>query len=559
MTIASQRSYQLHQIFTNDKISRKILAQLSFKDLKNCSMVNKLFHLAVEDFRPHKRLHVGYELHKELDVSDLTLEKYLSKSRQKFQYVTDVDIRTWPNNSSLPADFYEYLFSNSNYMKIKSITLRGRGKWTQCCCPDESGKAANLNKKPDLPDLEYLHIVRPFQISSCALLDLVSRSPKLKVLKFYGLLQNPEHAEKFRANHFASDLECVYWPWPLKRHDETLSIIVKRNENIKIFYSNCLTTCELLSKDSLQNLEFLSLILNENWVCKPKRTKRVYNYLNQIKYLRAAKKLIGLEIRTFELNREEEDGDAKSVSEIRETNNIVERLFEEYKTHFWEHIGTLNHLKYLAIYGSWELEEVCRELRNKKLTIEYLRIHLLPNSIISNMDDEDPKYILSVAEGFKCIRKLVNLRSLHYTCYDKLLEIDEDTTEAVKEMIDLIWSLDIKISFTPEIADFLGTLQKRGNQLGRTYKLVILVQPKKSDTYTSFVMERNLNKDSSLLESLNREAEKECQRRYKESHDSIHLWGIELTGFSRDTDSFQKINSGWQFYHEKFNRSMVTL
>lgn len=539
----------MNDIISDTKVSRRIFYHLNFGELDQCATVCKLWYQAVQDARSHAVLNINVDLIKKLAAENKKLEQYIEEENK---FATKVDITGWSRGIKLPPTLYDKLFTSN--LNAKRLVLRGRGVWDTCRCPIEGSNCANVQidtvKSQDLTKLESIHIATTFYISSCALLDLVSRSPNLKEIKLYGCILNPNHNEKFNRKRFYCDLERVYWPWSTRKNRPTLLTLVKRNENITTFFSTAESTCDLLSSDALNNLKYLSLNLNENWNCKPGNHKKVYKYQQKIKYLSQAKNLEALEIRTFDLN---------SDSTCEETNRQVEMIYDTYKLAFWEEVAKLKNLKYLAIYGAWELENVCREISKHGLQVEYLKMNLLPRTVITALENEDDNPVLSMVDGIKYIRKLTKLRSLHYICCEKLGSIDHKTTNALKEVQDILWNFDIKTCFTEQIEDLLNNLMRRGNQLGKTYNFYLHIQSKATE-YADILTKRNLKfpLNTDLKAKLGSISESETAKRYgKPIYDSFHIWGIQQTDNTRDRQMYERISSSWRFYNDKFHLSLT--
>lgn len=458
-----------------------------------------------------------------------------------------IEIFGWSKQKYIPNSFYDGLFTSD--LKLKKLILRGRGVWDTCHCPKNSstnGAQIDTITEENITHLEHIYIMRTFNVSACALLDLISRSPNLKTVRFYGVLTKNDHHEAFKSVRFLSELERVYWPWCSKKlHSPTLKTLVKRHDKIVTFYSNAETTCDLLAADALQNLRNLSLILNENWACKPGNTQKASRYLKKIVYLSHAKNLEALEIRSFDLNLDEEGHE--------ETNLNVRRLYETYQLSFWEQVVKLKNLKYLAVYGAWELDKVSRELARHGIQIEYFKTNLMPSSLMPCVDKRDDILVLSMAESIKQLGKLVKLRSLHFICHENLTGIDEKTVAAMKEISDLIWTLDIRIKFTPEVEDLLTNMLRRGNQLSRGYKIKLHVECSET-RYANLYLETFLKFSSSTnlrtrLESVVEAAAKE--RFGKSLLKAYHIWGVQQVS-SREKTIFEQLKSTWEFYDEIF-------
>jgi len=462
----------------------------------------------------------------------------------------NLEVYGFSRGKYIPSSFYDDLLASD--LKLKQLTFRGRGLWNTCRCPsleDTSGdELVDFLNPEQMTSIERLYIMRPFQIRACTFLDLIARSPNLKEVRFYGILIDDEHHKPFDSVRFTCSIERLYWPWcNRKRNLPTLKTLVRRMDSITTFYSNGDSTCDLLGADLLPNLKYLSLILNESWVCKDEKMKRPNRYLKKIAYLSLAKKLEALEIRTFRLDIEEYEYD-------EELDSAVRRIYENYQLTFWENIAKLPNLRYLAIYGAWELDTVARELARHGLQIEYLRTNLVPSSMIPAIDAGEDLLVLSMCDSIKELRKLTKLRSLHFACHENLANIDSKTVSALKELADLIWVFDLRIAFSPEVEDLITNIMRRGNQQGKVYKIKLHIESTRDDHANTYI--ETIAKFSSvqavkdhLLSIVGQEARSKFGRM---SYKTFHLWGIEQIA-SRDRSSFDKLNETWGQYNQIFN------
>lgn len=529
-------------------IAKRKSSHLSSDDPNKASCVSKTWQKTIQESDACDKITLTLELMK--DVKTKRLKNYIEENHKN---TSDVEVLGWSKGKLLPGDVYDNLFRSSLRESAKRLSLKGRGIWDSCYCPEEGSKCGeqyDTIENVDITNLEYIYVGTTFTISSCALLDLISRSPKLKILRFYGIICNHNHYEIFKSKRFLSDLEQVYWPFPKKKKQvPTLSTIIKRNENVLTLYSNADATCDLLSADALRNLRYLSINLNENWMCKPKIPKRAREHLEKIKYLSLAKNVEALEVRTFQ--------DHEYFSECSDTNLTVSHLYENYKLTFWTQVAKLQKLKYLGVYGAWELEETCREMVKHGLQVEYLKINLIPNAIIASIDKGDDNPILAMPDGARDLRKLPRLRSLHFICYEKLASIDARTTTALKELMDLFWIVDIKSGFTDEVEDLLCSIMKRGNQLGKMFKVQLLIQPK-DEELASILVKTTLRfpTGTPLQTRLLAIADSELSKRQiKGSCEKLFIWGIEQVDSCREKEKYRRLSESWQLYEDKFRLS----
>lgn len=539
---------EIDDIISDKNLARLIFANLCDKDFNGCSLVNKTWYHAVEDARSYRTLELFADRLERLPKKARKQREVLEKNiKSDATHAREVVVYGYSSGVYTPNQVYDSLFCPQ--IPIRRLILRGRGGWNTCHCPKQDstfGEQYDTIESDDLTNLEYIHITTKFEISSCALLDLISRSPKLKVLKFFGKIALHDHTEKFSSKRFYCDLDTFWWPIPCKEHASTLTQIVKRNENISTFYSNFETTCDLLSSECLPSLHFLSLLMNEKWSYKPGKYKRAYKHLHKTQYLVQAKNVEVLEIRS--LLPDIDCGDEA-------TNADVERIYEEYLLSFWKHVAKMPKLKYLAVYGAWDLDKVCREMAKHGMQVEYLKINLTPSSVVSAIEEGVDGPFLSMVDSIKNLRKLPKLRSLHYICCELLGSIDNKTALAFKELIDLIWVLDVKTRFTDDVEDLLTNIMKRGYQQGRLYEITMRIEPKNQDNASIFTKRPLKFPSSSVLKNkLLSIADIESTERYgRSSFDSIQIWSVRNIASTRDESTFRKLKSSWDFYNDKFH------
>lgn len=511
---------------------------INSEDSDKCSLVNKAWYKAVKDAKSTRKLEINVELLKKLKNTNTALRQYID---DRYKYASDVLIKGWSKGTYIQNEIFDSLFDSS--LNAKNLIFLSRSKWDSCLCH----KAASA--RGELTNLEFIFISKTSQLSACALLDLISRSPKLRILKFYGILTNPDHHEAFASKIFYSNLERVYWPWTNRKHTPSLAIIAKRNENISTFYSTAATVCDLLAGDNLTNIRFLSVNLNENWAEKSgkNRTKRL---LQKINYLSLAKKVEALEVRTFTI--EDEDGE-----EEENTSKEWRIRAETYRNLFWDQVSKFQNLKFLAIYGSWEFEKTCRDIAKRGLKIEYLKINLMPQVLTEASKEGEDHLVLSIASGIRNLRKLASLRSLHYICCEKLSNIDAPTVTALKDSLDIFWAIDIKVNFTEEVEDLISNIIRRGNQTAKAYKLHMLVlgkDPDQANLFCSTALRFPLG--SNLREKLNAIADTKTTERFGKNQLNLYqIWGLEQIANPRDRLTFERLTTRWQFYNEKFTHN----
>lgn len=540
-------------LFSNYDLTRRIFYHLSSKDLNNCALVNKTLHASVQDARENRNLRISADVVRQIySNKGSNLDTYLGEN---YTFAPNVIVHGWAPKDRVTEKTYDSLFKAR--LKARNLTLKGRGSWLSCKCPRKGsffGEQIDSIDEDDITKLESITVTPTFRISACALLDLVSRSPKLKILRFFGLLEKCDHTELFSLKRFLCDLERLDWPMVIKSHVPTVTTLVKRNENITFFYSCGELTCDLLATDCLSNLRYLSLILNEKWVDVPaedgsikKYTKRAQRYTTKIKYIGMGKKIEGLEVRTFDIPFDDEPD---NPSDLRLK---IEPLHEQYKLIFWEQVAKLPCLKYLSVNGAWELNEVCRELAKHDSKIEFLKIALLPASLQAAVSNQEDSPTLSMVDEARNLRKLPKLRSLWFSCYEKLGSIDEKTAHVLRDLMDLIWTMDIKVMFTEEVESLLNIIMRRGNQLGKTYKVVLHVQPRE-EKLTNILTEHNLKFQlgTELKQKLSQIAENELSERHG-TVEGFQIWGLQQIDNSRDKLTFEQFKNIWSNYDSMFN------
>lgn len=535
----------LDKIISDHSLAERIFFHLTDKDLRVCNGLNRTWNAAVKQVKPIRTLYIDRKLLYETCKGDI--EKLKDYVEAHYQFAVEISIHGWSRNQFIPNQVYDQLI-NAN-LKAKRLVLKGRGKWDNCHCPNREsrfGELVDSTLSKDVTNLESVYIASTFQMSSCALLDLLSRSPKLKSLTCNGHFILPDHCEPFLSKRFLCDIESLYMPWASQNDKTTISTIVKRNENITTVHSNSSIVCDLLSTETLTNLRFLSLNLSDRWFARPQSLKRGYKALDNIKYLSTAKNLEALEVRSF------------TVGEVPETSKKkleIERLYESYVMTFWDQVAKLPKLTYLAIYGSWELEKTCRELAKRSVNVELLKINLMPDSVIQAIENQDDIPSFSMVDGIRNIKRLPRLRSIYLTCYEKLGTIDERTVSSMKEIVDMFWNIEIKVNFTEEVEDFMNHLMRRANQLGKNYMVNLHIQLK-SDEYANILVEKPLRfpMGTNLKDKFTSIAETETKQRFgKPSVENFQIWGLELTGNYRDKQKYEELAKFWRLYSQKFD------
>lgn len=559
----------IDDVVSDTDIAKCISTQLTSEDPKKTASGYKSWRKAINDVENDNRLALTikyltdilkdnatkYKIDKASVTADLSgqIQRKILKNhiRQNHEQTTDVNINGWARDVSLPDEIYDLLFNTPLKKSAKYLTLRGRGTWSTCYCPEEGskfGEQVDTINEDDITNLEYIYVGPTFTISSCALLDLISKSPKLKILRFYGMICNHNHHEIFKSKRFLSDLDQVFWPFPKKKKQvPTLSIIVKRNENLTTLYTSSEVICDLLAAEALNNLRYLSMNLNENWTCDAGNVKKARGHLERLQYLSLAKNIEALEIRTFM--------DNEHFSECSETNLKAEHLYENYKLSFWTQVARWQKLRYLGVYGAWQLEDTCREMVKHGLQVEYLKISLMPSTIMASVDAGDDNPILAMEAAARNLRKLSRLRSLYFVCFEKLASIDRETSGALKELIDLFWVVDIKTGLTDEVEDLLSSVAKRANQSGKMFKIKLYIQPQdeKSAGILATTTLRFPIGTISIRDRLMSLAEDELtKRQIKGSCKTPFVWGLEQIEGGRDKESYGYLSRHWQSYQDKF-------
>lgn len=542
----------LIQILSRPNLVGKIFSHLNTSDFQECYVVNKTWEAALKRFRETCYMRFkpeDYEENKTFHdlLDDLPYYKALGLHK--------LTIEGWSReDNSVPSVFYDTLFKKK--ITLRKLIFRGRGTWDTCRCPKTNGTKTNGTLIDDVSEdektnLEVLIISESFAISSCALLDLISRSPKLKVLGFFGRMRKHDHVRAFSCKLIHSNLEQIYWPFPDKKQSLALNFIVKRNDKLTTIHSSMETVCDLLSGDLLPRLKYLSLNLNESWKCSKGDTKKAHVHLERIKFLALAKSVEALEVRTFGLDEVCDD------PEDKETQSNVERIYENYKLSFWEQISKLTKLKYLAVYGAWELEGICCSLAKHCPGIEYFKTNCSPVAVIEALDNEDDCPILTMTDAIKNIRRLTSLRSIHFQCADKLANIENKTIAVLKELIDIIWIFDIKTRYSLEVEEFLNSLIKRGIQSGKQYNVDLHVQPK-IENYAEILLDKPLKviQNGSIKTYLISQAENAIKERFgplKIGLASIDIWGLRLADMPRDRPTYEQNKKAWRFYEDLFH------
>lgn len=542
----------INSIIRIPEITRKIFSHLTPSDLSQCALVSRTWFHATRDARSKIILRLTPETLKK-PTNGKKIEDHI---REEKSDALQIIIHGWSKKDGhIPNTFYDNLF-NSELRALK-LVLKGRGVWDTCRCPNNLNGVIGSQMVDNVSSYEKtrlscLVIGETFTISSCALLDLLSRSPNLKILQFGGIISKHDHNQAFQSKVFYCDLQQIYWPFPNKKQIPTISTIAKRNDSINTLHSSIETVCDLLASETLEKLKYLSMNLTEKWSCTKGNHKKIYKYLEKIKYLPLAKELEALEIRTFDLDE---------ICEDEETSVNVERVYENYKLSFWEQVSKLPKLKYLAIFGAWQLESVCSELAKHGAQIEYLKTNLIPSSVIEAIDGGDDNPVLRMVDAVRNMRKLTSLRSVYYSCADKLANIGNRTTGVLKELLDIIWVFDIKVKLTPEVEEFVANVARRGNQLGRQYEVELLVSPGRDSEYADLLVRQLLKVpyNFSLRQYLETTASRAVKERYGHNDfGNIYIWGIRQVDNIRDKANFDRMKSAWRRYEGKFNPQAVS-
>lgn len=528
-------------VIRNEEIAERIFAHLSSSDLKECALVNKGWNYSVWKYRPKRNLRIRMDLLIRLKNEGKSIQDYIKKNHY---YAHQIIIHGWSRDLGyVPSDIYDTLFNSTLF--ARKLILKGRGCWDTCRCPNASGsKLIDGVKDIDKTNFKQIVVGETFTISSCAILDLISRSPSLEKLRFHGLITKHDHNQVFNNKVFHCNLERVYWPFPTKNQQPSIVTLAKRNDEITTFHSSIETVCDLIAAEQLLKLRCLSMNLNYDWSNRKGNHKKLYKYLEKTKYIPLCKNLEALELRTFD------------IDEIIDED--VARIYESYRVTLWEQISKLPQLKYLAVYGAWELEKVCSELAKYGLQIELFKTNLTPRSVIEGLERQDDELVLSISGAIKDIRRLASLRSISYSCADKLANISTKTMIVLKEqLLDVLWVLDIKVKFTNEVEEFIASVNRRGNQIGRQFELELLVSPNKPE-YSDMIIRQNLrvplNQDVKTF--LSSAAERAVKDRHGQGKfNFFQLWGIKLIGSIRDKDSYEKLRSAWYRYEKCFDMS----
>lgn len=499
----------------------------------------------------------------------------------------------WSKGKHIPNTLYDSLVGTD--LKIRRLALRGRGIWSTCYCPKERSKFGEQidPSKENTTHLENLYIFRTFSISPCSLLNLIARSPKLKELRFYGDLEKVDcdHLSVFEAVRFLSNLERLYWPLCNKRyHLPTLRLIVSRCDQIATFYCNAERTCDFIGAEKLPNLRYLSLNLNEDWnyrlpddatfnsishndtlsaeekelkltkkrekKCR-KLMKSLPNRIEKLAYLTQLDKVEALELRTYEITFQDDEDDAAKNEQIID-------YYETYQLKFWESVAKMRGLKYLAVYGAWELDKVARELAKHGLQIEYFRTSLMPQSLMQGIkdssdeslpvdpDDDRRSLKLNLIDVTRHLVKLAKLKSLNFSCFEFLADFHQETKVALKDVSDLIWRIDCRVPMTYIVEEVLNQILRRGNQSGRSYLIKLIIEPDDASK-ARFYMEsiQKFSTMSSIKDRLHLLASNECKQRYGRAYKAMSLWGIEQAE-GRDKGPFEQLKAAWDCYEEQF-------
>lgn len=523
----------LNDVIYNDDLAARIFDNLSIQEVRQLAGVNKLWRLRTNDALANRQFDLNLNLIKKLRASNRSPLEYIKKNHK---YLTDLKLSTSDDSADkIPNDFYDNLIISD--LRARRLIISGSGQWSTCKCPTGQSKCGELCdpvKPSEMTNLEYIHIKSPFKIGSCTLLDLVSRSPRLKTLIFCGLILISKHSDEFSYKFFHCDLEKVYWPNPTKKQRPALKMLVKRNENIETLHVPFHELRDLLSSESVPNLKYLSLVMREDWISW-NAVPQVKSYSKVVPYLTLAKKLVGLEVIT-----------EAYLHELAELDPDLREKFDdnylEYKVQFWKQVSELPDLKYLCIRGKWDTETICQELAKNSMQVEYLRLFICPRK----------GHLLTMSEGVKALAKLAKLKYVQLESDGRFDKVDKKTIQAFKDIVDKIWNINLNCVYADEIDQLYSYLLRRGRQLGNKYKLLMTLRHK-NPKYSLFFHQSRLDKikpGQSLGHCIIVPAELMIGNRVKQN--SCHYWGLEICSNIMDKQRFTQAQETFNLFNELF-------
>lgn len=535
---------EIAHCLANPTIALNIFTYLSSNDIKQCSLVCLSWYWAVR--RNADRLCIKVTPDFQYVIKSVDKLSFVDYVRTDYKYANEIHVI---DRDFIRQELYGEIIA-ARLPRVRKLTLEGRGCWLSCRCQDNQRENSIVLYDPnkignDLTQLTHLRIGEKFTISACALLDLISRSPKLRTVHFKGAITNSDHAQSFSTRMFYSNIEKLFWPIPKKKHIFAILMIARRNENITTVCLSLSVASQLLSADVLPRVKYLSLYLLEDWKCKKGEHQKFHRFIDNAKYISSARDVEALEIRTFDLPSREELDDPTASS----------RFFENFKIEVWKNVAQLQKLNYLAVYGGWEMEKVCQQLAKNTLQIQYFKANLTPISVIEALDAGDDQPVLAMHEGLKNLKSLTRLRAMDFDCSDKLGNIDIKTIQAIsQDLAEQTWAFNIKVNYTDEVEQFLTNILKRGSQSARSYVMDLHITPKDTtlcDLIVPLVLRNYANRGlKSIIQST---AEKAIAERGSKGYSHIALYGIRQVSNWKDEKSYQQIRDSWAFYNSELN------
>lgn len=555
----------------NDECLRAIFSYLDREDLLNCSLVSKSWLHLVREIVAFGHIQIDYKLTKRLINGESTKKKSKqkevngdhSKSSSNPKDLLSLIRKYYHHASSVTVDYGVKVppkyFNATFFLRttLKHLTICGSIKWIDCRCGSVIKNYPNINSDElhgSLEKLETIIVSSTTHMSACCLLDIMCRAPKLKTIKFHGHLALPDHYSSFMDRSFPGNLKTFQWPWVKPEHCSTIELIIEKNLDLENVDSTSAIVCSMLSQRRLLGMKRLIIRLAEIW-----RVSEMNNiHIRNIKYLDLAKKLISLEIRSYDF---QEPDLVEATTQDRERVSLEK---ESYMSTFWETVEKIPTIKALTVYGCWDFDRSCREVSKHAKNVEYLKINLLPENFKEDNDDKDNannnnNRVLNIEDGLLSLNRLPNLKSLHVICAEKLGDINSMSCTALTKLADKLWILDVKVSLTDNVRELIFNIQRRGNPLNRTYNLVFNVLPKASN-YCEIVVDTLIGTEGTRYKSIedfdsniNRLAQIEAQERQAGSPvNAIGIWGLSLAP-SLKCKQYHKFKSDWDYYCEYFN------
>lgn len=535
----------IDQCLQDPKLLLKIFIFLEQKKLSECALTCKIWLLAVREIRKRGHLVINPSLIKRLEESNkdtktnpTNIDEYIKKY---FDQCSSILVRGYVKISSRCFDnFFDVQDT------LKKLVIRGPGAWTVCRCP--SGLSSEDDYAQPTSNLKELQIGTTFKISACALLSLISKCPKLKKLVIYGIIVNEEHLSNFDDVRFETNLANIHWPYFSKAPSKVLKCIIERSNKIDTLFAPETLTLTMLQDKKLQNLVSLALNLSDKWSLIDIGSN--FNKKKQIAYLVEAKRLEYLELRSHIFYDNPEDNDI---------SDKVKNSVEQYQVAIWAFVSELESLKAMTIFGDWPLCSICRELAKRAFEIDYLRINLQPQNLRESLIEADEPIIYNAPDAIMALKKLPKLKYFMLSCSEKLENIDSTTASYLRDLINSLYILDMKVNVSAEVFTILTLLHRRSKQTGKLFRMRFSINFHPMSEYSNLIMEVNLDfpTNGDVGEHIRQLARDEVLSRTSEKdYVSLSLWHLKLISIRDNKEEFENLEAEWNHFFGTFEQDL---